>query len=157
MGFAACNAAGKHGEGLVRQLLETLGTVTSPKGKESRWDLVLSYESGTKVTFEVKNDLYAARSGNLAIEFYNPKSGKPSGIESSEADVWVYLAAGGIYFTGRQKLRDYMARTTGRIITAGGDGNASMVLFPMAAILPAVFTQLLDPSDLESIITKCLT
>ena len=29
---------------------------------------------------EVKNDLYAAKSGNIAIEVYNPHSNKKSGL-----------------------------------------------------------------------------
>ena len=44
--------------------------------------------NGKEFTFEIKEDFYCEKSGNVAVEF--ECRGKPSGISVSKADVYVY-------------------------------------------------------------------
>lgn len=52
------------------------------------YDVVLTTNGGMQVTFEVKTDLYARKSGNVAFE--TACRGSPSGLETTKADYWVY-------------------------------------------------------------------
>ena len=45
--------------------------------------------SGAKLTFEIKEDFMCQFTGNVAVEFAS--RGKPSGIEVSNADYYVYV------------------------------------------------------------------
>jgi hypothetical protein len=42
-------------------------------------------------TFEIKYDVMANSTGNIAIEYYNPKSDKPSGITATKANYWICI------------------------------------------------------------------
>jgi len=53
-----------------------------------RYDLRIQHPSGTKVTVEIKEDFTCARTGNVGLEFWC--RGKPSGIDRTEADVYLY-------------------------------------------------------------------
>ncbi len=44
--------------------------------------------NGKSVTFEVKEDIRCADTGNVVVEYES--RGKPSGIETTEADFWIF-------------------------------------------------------------------
>ncbi|MBI5916866.1 MAG: hypothetical protein HY842_15945 [Bacteroidetes bacterium] len=52
-------------------------------------------------TFEVKNDLMAAQTGNVAIEY--ECRGKPTALSATTADYWVYKFAG-LFFAFRTEV-----------------------------------------------------
>jgi len=84
-----------------------------------------------EATFEVKNDIMAAKTGNIAIEFYNTRSCKDSGIAGTRADFWVHITDK-IYIISVTKLRELLKTTKPkRIISSGGDNNASLYLYPI--------------------------
>src|SRR6185295_17990226 len=47
-------------------------------------------KTGSTLTFEVKNDIMAKRTGNVAIEHHNCKQDKPSGLMATEAHFWCH-------------------------------------------------------------------
>lgn len=83
--------------------------------------------SGKKV--EVKSDRLAEKTGNIYIEYES--RGKPSGIMTTEADVWVYKFGEGkalIYELDilRRRLNKLVAENKARVGVKGGDNNTSL-------------------------------
>ena len=111
-------------------------------------------------TIEVKNDLYAAKSGNIALEFWNSRKNKAAGIEATKADLWAHIIPGsGVWITSVKKLKDYVAgHPSFRTIFSGGDGNADMYLYKMDEILPAIFIECgkLTPEKLRQTVEDLL-
>ena len=128
---------GKSGENKVRALFEHGGcTVVDNKerGKLSDHDLLVSYED-KEWTVEVKNDEYAAKSGNAAIEVWNTRSDKPSGLLATKAVWWCHITDG-MYFIQVDKLRKLVdSIPPKRIVENAGDGNAKILLYPTNEIL----------------------
>ncbi len=93
------------------------------------------------LTFEVKNDLMAEKTGNIAIEY--ECRGKPSGLAVTTADYWVYKyknRGSNIDKFGKieiRKLKEFLRQNWGtsnyryRIVTGGDAGsNTKMILIP---------------------------
>ena len=89
-------------------------------------------------TAEIKYDLYAKRSGNMAIEYHNSKKDKASGIAATAADYWIHV------FDKPQEA--YIIETEGlkqallelkpvRIVENAGDGNANLYLYKKEVLL----------------------
>jgi hypothetical protein len=105
--------------------------LNSDKKKKSYYDLIII----GKGTLEIKNDLYAAKSGNVAIEYYNPKSDKPSGIAITQSDVWCHIIGGEIFVVKTQVLKHFVdTEAPKRVIKRAGDGNASLKLYTIEHI-----------------------
>ena len=153
-------AKGKEGEDLVKQLLAKAGIESS--GNETRANLSyydMSSDLGDKnFTVEVKNDLYAKKSGNIAIEIYNPKSKKKSGISITKSDLWVHIALGETWVAKTEAIRDYIRNNKGREITYAGDGNATILLYEARKIFNSCFSRIDNVSGKEiySLITNLL-
>ena len=115
-------------------------------GEPADFDYELAYGQ-QKTTIEVKFDLYAERSGNIAIEFYNPKGGKPSGIERTKAVWWVHVLAKNhlpseAYAIECGELRRLIReKPPPKIVPEAGDGNSSIYLYPRS-FLEKNFTSL---------------
>jgi len=56
-------------------------------GNTNEWD-ILAEIKGKKYSFEVKEDFIGKRTGNVGLEY--SCRGKPSGIETSKADFYIY-------------------------------------------------------------------
>jgi hypothetical protein len=92
----------------------------------------------TNKKIEVKRDKRAAQTGNIYIEFNS--RGKPSGIETTEADYWaiwpledvcIFVTVGKI----RQLVEKY--KNDPKKVKAGGDNNTSYgVIVPLEDFLP---------------------
>jgi len=84
-------------------------------------------------TLEVKNDLRAVDTGNLAIECFK-KNGDPSGIMISQADFWVICVGEKMLLMGKDRLKEYVQNSNFRTVW-GGDRNATqMMLVPLKEI-----------------------
>lgn len=144
MGFKKDKEVGNKAENIVFELLKSFGL--SPVYNESKnrdelkgWDIEAD---GKK--YEVKYDVMAKKTGNLAIEYFNPKTGKPSGIMSTCSDFWIYVVDCGekylIYVVSVNKLKNFIDNTKPhRIVEVGGDKNASLMLYKKECILDVVF------------------
>jgi len=136
-------ARGGKAEALVCELFTQAGFDTvQDQAARSDWDVASEYGQGYIYT-EVKFDEYENKSGNVAIEVFNPRLGKPSGITATKAFFWAHVLAGGvIWVTPVSKLKTYLDNhAPGRIIDVGGDKNATLWLYPSDAILPDAFTR----------------
>lgn len=113
-------------------------------GKYNLWDLEVDL-NGKILTCEVKYDKMASSTGNLAVEFYNPKLGRPSGLFATEAKLWIFVLDDplSIWTCGTIVLKNYFEKAKFvRIHTHAGDKNASIKLFEKEKILDDLFTQI---------------
>lgn len=138
---------GNSAQQLVMQIFEKCNLQSQPvdpKGPDrSFWDITTTGR-GIQFTTEVKYDEYEARSGNIAIETFNPRLGKPSGIGVTKAFFWAHVLVDGVvWITPVDRLRIFLEETAPKkIIGAGGDGNATLYLYENTVILPAIFTRI---------------
>jgi hypothetical protein len=111
--------------------------VVEDKAKKTH-DLKFVHPSEQAFLVEVKWDQYSKKSGNIAIEF--ECSGKPSGILTTTARVWVYK-----YWEKGQddwqyraiptdELKGFINETNYRIVAGGDQLRARMVLVPVKDI-----------------------
>jgi hypothetical protein len=110
--------------------------------KSQRWYYDIEVGSPPTFTLEVKHDIYAHRSGNIAIETFNPKSGKPSGLGVTQSTLWCHVIDK-IYVGRTSDLRHHIETVPPkRLIAAGGDNNATLYLYEKDEIVASVFREL---------------
>ena len=132
---------GKTAEQLLVQLLTDAGLPSrADKQARQQWDVISDFGKD-EITTEVKYDEYENRSGNVAIEVYNPRLGKPSGVTATEAFFWAHVLVDGVaWITPVSKLKKYVDKhAPERIIDRGGDNNACLWLYKSLDILPDAF------------------
>lgn len=152
MSFKRDLTVGQGGESFIQSIFSKHDILTSVNTSPglSEYDLELIFFSET-VRIEAKFDLYCARSGNIAIEFYNPKTGKASGIDQTKAQIWVHVISSPMsaWMTSVEKLKDFIKNNKPhRVITCGGDDNSSMYLYKKDVIFEAIFKRI-DNCDRE--------
>jgi hypothetical protein len=144
---------GKIAEDFVQRFLEKCGfavvrNTAKKRGDLALWDLEAS-AFGRTFRLEVKWDILAEQTGNLAVEYWNTKSGKPSGISVTTADIWVVLVGQpkAAYAAKTSLLKEFceLVRPV-KLITNGGYHNAALKLYPADEILGAVFRPLREES-----------
>lgn len=95
------------------------------------------------LTFEAKYDMYAKRSGNIAIEVWNTKKNTPSGLMATKADFWVHvLDENEIWVCKTSALRTIIDRNVPFRQVDGGDDNSRMLLYNKEKILIPPFYQI---------------
>lgn len=161
MSFQQDLRRGGGAQSLVIELLNKCGFNSIPvngRGPDrSFWDITTT---GNEIQFttEIKFDEYEARSGNIAIETHNPRLGKPSGLGITKAFFWAHvLSDGAVWLTQVDRLKIYVEETEPkRTIGAGGDGNATLLLYQSGLILPAIFTRIdgMNPEELLTYIRE---
>jgi hypothetical protein len=86
-------------------------------------------------TIEVKTDYLAAKTGNIAVEFYS--RGWPSGIAVTKAKHWAFVIPDkGVFIIETDRLKT-LARKYYKLkrIKFGGDNNSShLVLIPITEL-----------------------
>ncbi len=151
MGFAKSLKAGNAGQKQVTDLLTLAGfAVENSVGKCLEMDFVAT-KDGESYSFEAKADDYSIKSGNLALEFWNSSSDKPSGLTATTADFWVTICPPNeIWIVTTQALRTYCHENKPfRTILSAGDANADLWLYRKDEIT-SVFVRL-DKIEQESI------
>lgn len=132
--FLSSLSVGKNGELAVIELLNDFGYSASKYDETKDYDIFFEYKK-KKVYGEVKNDVMAEKTGNFAIEFWNVKKNTASGISNCKSHLWFHIAANQIWMANTQDLKTYTEQVAPkRIITMGGDANASLKLYPLAMI-----------------------
>ena len=159
--FVRDRANGDNGEDRVVELYKACGwgcDKVDPKDKDVRRYYDIETVTAPLVfTTEVKYDLYATRSGNIAIETWNPKSNRPSGLSITRADFWCHVLQDSVWLTPVEELRRFVDETPPlRTIEKGGDGNATILLFQRDVILPRAFVRIDDisPKKLRELVWK---
>ena len=135
----------KSEQDVIAQLMKKGFEIEEPAREERQYyDLKLWCRGEQVCTIEVKYDIMSAQTGNIAIEFFNPKSCKPSGISATKADYYIYQFPDlGFFFTRVNELKKYCEEHQPfRTITAGGDGNASLWLYHRERLVDDIFIPL---------------
>ena len=127
---------GESAENRIISMFNEVGLASekyAPNKKFSDFDLMSTYD-GSQFTSEIKYDIYAVRSGNIAIEVFNPKKGSPSGLTATKADLWIHITDE-IHVANVSKFKEWVENNKPfRIISAGGDDNATLYLYKKDAI-----------------------
>ena len=139
---------GQQGEKCVQKLLKKFDIecqINEDYKKRYDYDLVSDYKN-KKVTYEVKYDYMAEKTGNLAIEINNCKADKPSGINVTKANIWAHVVRDKknmtVWMAKVSELKKFIKKTTPfREVTQAGDGNADLLLYKTDAILGPLFVR----------------
>lgn len=83
---------GKEGEAVVAKDLIRLGYKINETIGKHNYDLSATTSTGRLVKVEIKTDLLGHKTGNIGLEFM--QNGKPSGIETTESDIWCWYIKG---------------------------------------------------------------
>lgn len=147
---------GKQGEKIIRNKLAQFGFNTEDSNiKEIDFTVSYTYPMFGKiaVTCECKYDIYANKSGNIAIEVFNTKLVKPSGIMSTKCYFWFHvLSDNEIYFALVKSLKKWVKNTKPkRIIMNGGDSNATLYLYDKVIICDEIMQILNKENFIEAI------
>jgi|TARA_Y100000356_G_C11036028_1_gene170970 hypothetical protein len=142
---------GKEGEDKVERLLKTIG-IESEKNKDKKnlkyWDIKSKTKDSIEFKIEVKNDIMAKTTGNIAIEVGNPKSGKETGINVTKSDIWVQVIGDELWACKSKDLKNFIKKNKAfKTIKYAGDGNATILLYKMQEILPAIFIPISELSQ----------
>jgi hypothetical protein len=80
------------------------------------------------IKYEIKSDRLVSQTGNIVIEFESRRN--PSGVMTTEADVWVYEINGDFWLISVKNLKNLIKNEKYDRIVHGGDNNTSkMYLF----------------------------
>jgi len=157
--FVRDRKTGERAEQYVQGIFHCAGiaTVQNDGSKEELvgWDFAFRLE-GKEFRVEVKNDIYEAKSGNIAVEYYNPKLCKPSGIMATHAHFWVYvLADRSAWMCSALSLLDHVNNVAPfREIACGGDSNAAMKLYRRDELFETLFVRIDDGADIVEAIKE---
>ena len=138
-------------------LLENCGLKChKSKGRNEKYDIGSEIQNQDKdmVLWECKLDLMSEKTQNLAIEYYNPLSNKPSGLMSTLADMWVFAFKNPLelWYCTVQELKSYLEQNSPkRVVQVGGDSNASLLLYSRDLLCETLF-QRLDNLDSAQIL-----
>jgi hypothetical protein len=108
---------------IARYFEREFGPSVVSVGNAPKWDI--KFSSG--ISMEVKCDTTAARTGNAAIEYWDTRRNKPSGILETEASWWLHCVPQGRglrCFKVSTKRLSKLCFERGEIRN-GGDFNAS--------------------------------
>lgn len=147
---------GKNAENVVCNLFGQYYDILPIEGYHPAYDIAC-YHYGTfkkRFTIEVKNDIYAASSGNMAIEVFNCRQNKPSGVLATKADLWCHVMQDEIWMVNATTLLSHILKhRPKRIIGSAGDGNAVIWLYGVK-VLTKIFTRIdnLDADDFKRVI-----
>lgn len=136
-------AKGREGEEKVIALLNTIDIESEHNNNKKTlkyWDISSKTPKEQEFKIEVKNDIMAKDTGNIAIEVNNPRSGKESGINVTKSDIWVQIIDDEIWACKSSVLKSFIKKNKPfKTIKYAGDGNATILLYKMQEILPAIF------------------
>lgn len=157
---------GKKGEHYVMDVFTNCGFDAELNNDyEKRYDYDLSVNLlGLKFTIEVKHDIMAIKTKNVAIEYHNSKKNQPSGINATLADVWVQLVTYPnteifAYAISVKNLKRYiLEHEPHKHIISGGEKNSNIYIYKMVDILPHFvrIDNITNPSILKSTLESIL-
>lgn len=145
--FLNCLVQGAVGEDLTIAILEKAGfAIVEKHCKGSDYDMKALDPQGREFTLEVKYDIKSEQTGNIAIEFFNSKKNKNSGVAVTKADFWVFVfPSGEVWIALTSNLISFLHEISpDRILYGAGDGNAGLMLYKKDIILPQVFCRIDD-------------
>jgi hypothetical protein len=131
VGFLGSRALGDKAESYIANILKGIGCDVE-FNKTVEYDLKCKL-GRKKFTGEVKFDYMAQKTGNIALEYYNPKQDKCSGISQTSADLWftVLLDDGNMvaWAAKTSDIRSLIENKQPVKDIVGGDGNSAMKIY----------------------------
>ena len=121
------------------------------------------FSESSGITVECKHDLMSKKTGNVAIEVFNPKSKELSGLYATTSKLWAHIVYDKL--TTEQKfllcqtdeLKKFVESTEPiRFVKWGGDGNSSMKLYKVEQLESKNGGPFVHISDLDCL-KNCLT
>lgn len=116
-----------------------------------------------KFTCEVKHDVMAQKTGNIAVEFYNSKSCKDSGIAVTKADIWIHILQDDsnktMWAASVKEFRDFIKKNPPhRTVTGVGDNNACLYLYREDRLLDNILhrCETLEEKALKRLVRKLI-
>lgn len=151
-------AQGNIGEKLVQDAFIKAGFNCEKTQAKLAHDLVFDNDKH----IEVKYDIMSAKTGNLAIEFFNSKKGTASGISATSAMYWAHVVlntdgTNSIYLALVSKLKEWIQNNKPlKTVTHGGDDNASLYIYECTHILgdESPFKQITSDCNLKELINE---
>lgn len=156
--------SGKLAEERVISMFNKLGIPCKKSDKELlEYDIELEV-AGKKRTAEVKFDMMAEKTGNLAIEYWNSKKDTASGISATKAHLWIICILDDVHITiwatSVKTMKKFLdTNEPKRKISKAGDKNAELFLYDADFMLKAIFHRLdtiMDNVQLESTINRIM-
>lgn len=138
---------GRLAEQRVISMFNKLG-VPCKKSEKELLEYDIEFEvRGKKRTAEIKFDMMAEKTGNLAIEYWNSKKDSASGITATKAHIWIICILDDvnitIWATSVKVMKKFLDTTEPkRRISKGGDKNAELMLYDADLMLKAIFHRL---------------
>ncbi len=137
--FLGSLRVGNFGQRMIEEeLIKLFGVEILETHNGGGWDFKAKLQEKIFLA-ESKFDIRSAETGNIAIEFFNSKIGKPSGISSTISDVWFYLLPDMTkWFASVLTIKQFLVDVKPlRTVYGGGDNNSDMVLYKKEDILPS--------------------
>ena len=143
--WITCKAEGDRAELAIAEWFRGRGFDTFKTLGDAPFDLLL------QAAVEVKRDLKAAQTGNVAIETrYN---GQPSGILTSTASYWAIVLQTEAVIIKTEKLRDLVLTGKFRETRAGDHLAATVRLVPVERLKAAKVGQVIPLSEVPQLMT----
>lgn len=166
MSFKKSNAIGQVGEQAFCELLERAGlaferNTSKSKDQLAEFDVRIYFPSGQPLLAEVKFDARSNTTGNLAIEVWNSRANKASGVSATKAHLWVFaLSATAVYVIRTVELHLVLSHVEPlKVVERGGDNNARLYLYKKDVIIPLCRRiDMMSPTDLYTYLeheTRC--
>lgn len=136
---------------VAKYLVEKGGMKFLNDNNDNRYDIKMQLANGKPITIEIKEDFTCARTGNVGVEF--SCRGKPSGIEVSQADLYLYkvhTSSGRqeLYIIKTEKLKQMIEdRKFFRVVNGGDVGSNSMCYLFKLFVIKENFSFLGDVTD----------
>jgi hypothetical protein len=148
-------AFGQSGEERVLALFSSFGFLCGRCDGKSH-DLWVEV-NGERLTCEVKTERKFSVTGNIAVEHWNPRQNKPSGISASQSDLWVTVLADSIWMVPTLTLRQFVDNLRigpgVRHLKRVGDGNADCWIIRGDLLLGPVYRELQSPETMLTFVT----
>jgi len=150
MVFKDCLKLGFHYEELAVNYFKSIGynhiLDSNYKNKCSEYDILISKDNIEK-KIEVKSDRLSSKTGNIFIEY--ECNSKPSGITTSESDLYIYFIIKNIgydmYIIPTNGLRELIKDKKYFRVVSGGDKNYSKgYLFKLFQLSKYKYIDMLD-------------
>lgn len=106
----------------------------APEKAFKDWDVKV------ELTFEVKWDMKAKKTGNFAFEYFS--YGKPSGFMATKASFWVHCYSDLFYIFPTKDLKKQLTTNEYKTIE-GGQGKTRMFLVPIDEIITWPFLRIM--------------
>ena len=146
----------KIGDIAEQELIDYLNQIGMQAEKNTDKNLRLDFDvvaryNGQILTFEVKNDAMASKTGNMCIEYHNTKKDTASGLHATKADWWVHKLENTLWIIRVSELKVFtLNEKPDKHIKSGGDKNANLFIYKMERFTSIAkdLSTILKPEDL---------